>query len=310
MFTADQQKKAATIVKYLQNKGYTLEGACGAAGNMFAESRFNAGAWNPNDNGSPSGGLCQWHLERLSSLQNFAAKVPVNWKTMDVQLSYLNSELNGNYKSVGSVLKTTNSVERASETWGDKFEVFAGHSNFQGAEHMKRKKYALAIYNGIKGAGWEAGDVSDYAGENGENSPSVVEDSSTIFDEMVEVDMKGDLDDPFMDLSEYAKFADYEKLSESDNQYLKIHENTVNENATNDAPQKSLEETHSEIKSDGTEVKPPILNQIFAPSISVSEHSWASDNVDKSDKKPNDVTTQSKTDTELIAEGLNDTYAI
>ena len=96
-----QQKIAASVVKYLQDKGITLEGACGIAGNIKGESQFNSAAYNPNDNGGPSGGICQWHNNRFINLVNYAKKYNKNWKTdIGIQLDFLMSELNGSYKKV------------------------------------------------------------------------------------------------------------------------------------------------------------------------------------------------------------------
>jgi len=60
--------KARNIVNILVSKGFTMEAACGIAGNMSKESGCNPLSINPSDAGFMSGGLCQWRGANLKSL--------------------------------------------------------------------------------------------------------------------------------------------------------------------------------------------------------------------------------------------------
>lgn len=55
----------------------------GMMANMWHESSFIPSSYNPNDRGGPSGGLCQWHDNRMLGYHRFSdmVKSVPNWKT-------------------------------------------------------------------------------------------------------------------------------------------------------------------------------------------------------------------------------------
>lgn len=70
--------RAKEIYDYLRLKGVDHNHAVGIVNNMKYESTFNSGAYNPNDNGGPSGGLFQHHNDRFVSMKNYVGE---DWKT-------------------------------------------------------------------------------------------------------------------------------------------------------------------------------------------------------------------------------------
>ena len=122
---ARQQKTAATLVSALKDT-LGFEGSCGAVGNMMAESGLNPGAFNGNDRGKPSAGLCQWRAERYKQLQSMAESRGKSWQTLDVQVAYLKKELSTSYfASCRSGCASATTPEKASEIRGQKIEKYA-----------------------------------------------------------------------------------------------------------------------------------------------------------------------------------------
>lgn len=114
---SDNGKKA---FQFLKDKGLSDVHSAAIVGNLMRESssKVNPLAWNPNDNGSPSGGIAQWHGVRLQKLMQ-----QKNWKSLDAQLNYLWDELNSNYKKVLDKLKQTSNLEDASYVILNEYEV-------------------------------------------------------------------------------------------------------------------------------------------------------------------------------------------
>jgi len=127
-------------------------GAAGIMGNIEQESGFRTEAYNPNDNGGPSGGLVQWHNDRFTGLKDYAASIGKSWEDVDSQMGYLSQELNSSKKHVYDEIQNASNVESAVDTWVRKFEIpanipgeiknrtpmaqsyFDDHSNFVGGK--------------------------------------------------------------------------------------------------------------------------------------------------------------------------------
>lgn len=83
-----------TIYSFLTQKcGFNTAAACGILANIECESDFNPNLYG--DNGT-SYGICQWHNERLTAMQNWCTSNGYDWKTLDGQLNYLKKELSAN----------------------------------------------------------------------------------------------------------------------------------------------------------------------------------------------------------------------
>ncbi len=83
-----------TIFNFLIKEcGFNAAAACGVIANIECESNFNPNLWG--DNGT-SYGICQWHNERLTAMQNWCSSNGYDWKTLTGQLNYLKKELSAN----------------------------------------------------------------------------------------------------------------------------------------------------------------------------------------------------------------------
>lgn len=142
---------AMALMNFLINKGLSLEAAAGVAGNLMSESGLNPYNYNANDNGGPSGGIAMWHNNRLNKLKQFANKRGKAWTDIATQAEYLWHELTeGGYKHVLNKLKNVKTIEDASFIWGDEFEVFDGHQNRNGKNHITRRNNAINFANEYK----------------------------------------------------------------------------------------------------------------------------------------------------------------
>ena len=108
------------VMKFLIDKGLTIAGAAGVAGNMKIESDFNTGA--VGDNGT-SYGLCQWHLSRKDELDNFAEEVAGDVSDPQIQLDFLWQDLNrSSYGNLLSLLQSTDDPREAAQQFGAQYE--------------------------------------------------------------------------------------------------------------------------------------------------------------------------------------------
>lgn len=83
-----------TIFNFLVSEcGFNAAAACGVIANIECESNFNPNLWGDNNT---SYGICQWHNERLTAMQNWCDSNGYNWKTLTGQLNYLKKELSAN----------------------------------------------------------------------------------------------------------------------------------------------------------------------------------------------------------------------
>ena len=127
------------IWQFLKNQGFTDAGAAGMMGNLYAESALSSinlqNSYNKKlnytdaaytaaiDNGSYTNfvkdsagyGLAQWtYWSRKQNLLNFARSQGKSIGDLNMQLEFLMQELNAGYKKLLNILRTTNSIEEAS----------------------------------------------------------------------------------------------------------------------------------------------------------------------------------------------------
>ena len=119
------------IYDYLREEmGLNMAAACGVLANIKCESDFN-----PNMEGDyvdgvyTSYGICQWHGDRLTALQNFTDE----WQTLEGQLEYLKYELSGDYSKILSYLMgvsdDADGAYDAAYYWCYNFEIPADTAN-------------------------------------------------------------------------------------------------------------------------------------------------------------------------------------
>lgn len=111
------------IMQSLINGGLNPNAAAALVGHMDRESGLNPGAYNPNDNGAPSGGLIQWHADRLENLQAYAASKGVSWDDKKTQIEFLLQELKDKYPEVYNDVQNASSVEEASRIFLNRFII-------------------------------------------------------------------------------------------------------------------------------------------------------------------------------------------
>lgn len=105
--------------EYLRNTGYSKVQTASIMANIWAESHFNPSI---EEYGSGVGfGLCQWSYERRENLENYAASTGRAASDLQVQLEFLNSELNlngfnGNTEYY-NIWSTTSDVNEATEAF-------------------------------------------------------------------------------------------------------------------------------------------------------------------------------------------------
>ena len=134
--TVNTGPNATTIFRFIRSKGYSYAATCGILANIACESNFNPAAYNPNDNGSPSGGICQWHLGRLTNMISYCGGGD-KWKSdLNGQLNFMMTELPGafyfsgtkgtTYKAIYfanlTEFKTTNDPYKAGYDWARGWE--------------------------------------------------------------------------------------------------------------------------------------------------------------------------------------------
>ena len=121
-------ESAAEMAQYLMDNGVSTIAALGIMGNLGGESAYDPTAYNPNDNGGPSGGLAQWHDTdfngngRFSALKRFAEARGTDWTDRKTQLDFLLYELNTGYKDVLDRLNSATSIEEATRIFVEGFE--------------------------------------------------------------------------------------------------------------------------------------------------------------------------------------------
>jgi len=90
--TADELKKAISVVNGLVQRGFTKNEAIALAGNMSVESRFKTDATDGR-----AVGLCQWQGDRLKALKAYAKSKGLEHTIMSVQLNFIKYEMKDYY---------------------------------------------------------------------------------------------------------------------------------------------------------------------------------------------------------------------
>ena len=94
VITDEYLNKAVSIVKKLNSRGFNGDESCAMAGNMWAESQFDASIESSNG----AIGLIQWLGDRKKALINFATHKESKWSNENIQLDFIKLELVDGYK--------------------------------------------------------------------------------------------------------------------------------------------------------------------------------------------------------------------
>lgn len=150
--------------KYIQQKlmsmGFTASAAAGVVGNLVQESGLRTDAIG--DNGT-SGGLAQWHNERLDALKRFAAARGKKWTDLDTQIEFLAEEMRTSYADTYAKMQSAELPEIAGQIMTDEYEIPDPAS----ANYAQRQANARAAYEAMQSGNKRA---DDYHGGGGYNS--------------------------------------------------------------------------------------------------------------------------------------------
>jgi hypothetical protein len=139
------------VMKFFIDKGLSIAGAAGIAGNIKIESNFNPSA--VGDKGT-SYGLAQWHLDRKTALFKFASQQGGVASDANIQMEYLWNTLKDSYGSLVSLLQTTTDARDAAYQFAQQYERPANISDARlDAAELYAKDYDPGtISNVVKGA--------------------------------------------------------------------------------------------------------------------------------------------------------------
>lgn len=158
--------------KYIQQKlmsmGFTASAAAGVVGNLVQESGLRTDAIG--DNGT-SGGLAQWHNERLDALKRFATARGKKWTDLDTQLEFLAEEMRTSYADTYAKMQSAELPEIAGQIMTDEYEIPDPAS----ANYAQRQANARAAYEAMQSGNKQA---DDYHGGGGDGYDSLVAPTS------------------------------------------------------------------------------------------------------------------------------------
>lgn len=158
--------------KYIQQKlismGFTASAAAGVVGNLVQESGLRTDAIG--DNGT-SGGLAQWHNERLDALKRFAAARGKDWTDLDTQIEFLAEEMRTSYADTYAKMQSAELPEIAGKIMTDEYE----RPDPASANYGQRIANARAAYEAMRSGNKQA---DDYPGGGGGDYNSLVAPTS------------------------------------------------------------------------------------------------------------------------------------
>ena len=158
--------------KYIQQKlmsmGFTASAAAGVVGNLVQESGLRTDAIG--DNGT-SGGLAQWHNERLDALKRFAAARGKKWTDLDTQIEFLAEEMRTSYADTYAKMQSAELPEIAGQIMTDEYEKPDSAS----ANYAQRQANARAAYEAMQSGNKQS---DDYHGDGGGGYNSLVAPTS------------------------------------------------------------------------------------------------------------------------------------
>jgi hypothetical protein len=143
---------AAAAHRFFVGKGYTPEQSAGIVGNLVHESGLDASAAGDiGPDGKPtSGGLAQFHNERLDALRAFAAERGKPATDFTTQLEFIDKELNSTEGATRAKLLAAKTPEEAAAAFIH-YERPAGYTPENpaaGLGYQSRQSFARTVFNG------------------------------------------------------------------------------------------------------------------------------------------------------------------
>lgn len=117
--TGEAGQRQGYVFNRLRQKGWSPEAASAIVGGAMVESFHHLDPGAVGDSGA-SQGIAQWQGPRLTGpngLQAFARARGVDWRDTDVQVDFLDWELNNTEKAAGDRLRSAGTVEQAAEAF-------------------------------------------------------------------------------------------------------------------------------------------------------------------------------------------------
>lgn len=153
-------ERSEYIQKKLISMGFTASAAAGVVGNLVQESGLRTDAIG--DNGT-SGGLAQWHNERLDALKRFAAARGKEWTDLDTQIEFLAEEMRTSYADTYAKMQSAELPEIAGQIMTDEYEIPDPAS----ANYSQRRANARAAYEAMKSANKQTSADASHGGAGG-----------------------------------------------------------------------------------------------------------------------------------------------
>ena len=133
------QTPMAQAVNYFVTQGWKDFQAAAIVGNLMQESNLKATAVNSS---SGATGIAQWLGGRLDDLMTFAGAN--GYQTFQIQLAFVNKELNGSEKAAGDALRATATLSDATMVVRTKYER-CGESEANDANRLAQSTLALSL---------------------------------------------------------------------------------------------------------------------------------------------------------------------
>lgn len=136
--------------QFFMGKGYTPEQSAGIVGNLVHESGMNP--FSSGDAGT-SGGLAQFHNERLTALRSYAASVGKPATDFRTQLEFIDKELHGPEAATLAKLQGAKTPEQAAAAFinYERPQGWTPENPAGGLGYASRVSFARAVFNGKPG---------------------------------------------------------------------------------------------------------------------------------------------------------------
>lgn len=137
------QTPMAQVVNYFISQGWKDFQAAAIVGNLMQESNLKPTAVNPS---SGATGIAQWLGDRLSSLKSYAVNhtQAMAWSDLQVQLDFVQWELNNSEKVAGDALRATTNLADATTVVRTKYER-CGEAEANDANRLAQATLALSL---------------------------------------------------------------------------------------------------------------------------------------------------------------------
>ena len=138
-----QIDRALYTVQYFVDCGFSVEGACGIAGNIYAESNFDGSA----DNNGNYHGICQWSTnDRWIKIANYTYSNYGNTEDFFAQIdAILNSADADSFHETFAAMRNMTNAEDAAIYWLYYYEIAPGQAEQKRKDAAKLVRYRYLL---------------------------------------------------------------------------------------------------------------------------------------------------------------------